>query len=400
MRLRLLGRNHNHDFVVIDSMFPQKEPFAFRNAEINQYFKRVKNFASYTMHPLLPDTDAWFTHGYGIDYVTYKENKKGYLRYYRQNKNRIHYLRKDRPYSFKLAYSYFLGETYVLLPFYEKYKIPFMFVLYPGGCFGLNNEGSDRILKKIFNSEHFRGVIVTQQITKDYLLAKKLCPENQIKYIYGGFVQFKKDDLKQKRYYKKDKNTFDVCFVAAKYTEKGIDKGYDLFIEAAKKLCQNNKAKDIRFHVVGGFDENDIDVAEIRGRITFYGYKQPDFLADFYAGMDIFLAPNRPFKIFDGNFDGFPLGIDAGYCGTALFVADELKMNHHYVEEKEIIIVPLDAEKIADLVVRHYNDLETFYELSRRGQTVTQKLFDIDYQIQERLKLFEKFVSLDIAHEK
>ena len=266
MRHSIFDRVSKADFVVVDSLFPQKEPFAFRNTEINQYFERIKNFASYTMHPMAPDSDAWFPEAYGITYEQYKQNKKGYLKHHPENRRRIHYLQENRPYSFSLAYSFFLGETYVLLPFYEKNNIPFVFVLYPGGRFGLNHDGSDRMLKTIFKSKCFRGVIVTQKITKNYLLNKRMCPAGKIDLIYGGFVQFRPKDVRPKRLYGQDKNTFDICFVAAKYSERGVDKGYDLFIKAAKQVA--GKCPDVRFHVVGGFDENEIDVSDIHNRIT------------------------------------------------------------------------------------------------------------------------------------
>jgi len=238
----------------------------------------------------------------------------------------------------------------------------------------------------------FRGVIVTQKITEDYLLRTKLCPADKITYIYGGFIQFKKSELKPKRRYKKDKTTFDICFVAAKYSEKGVDKGYDLFIAAAKKLCQSTE--DIMFHVVGGFDENDIDVSDISSRIRFYGYQRPDFFLDFFAGMDIFLSPNRPFKLTPGNFDGFPLGIDAGYSGVGMFIADELNMNRYYKNNEEIVIIPLDVEKITSIVLRYYHDPDRLYELSERGRAVFQRLYDTDHQISERMKLFAKLINL------
>lgn len=382
------------DFVVIDHLFPQKSPFSFRNSEINNYMMKIKNFRSYTMYPMKPGTEAWFDHAYGMTPEQYTENKAGYLEHYPKNNRKIRYLDESNKYSFKLAYSFFLGETYTLLPFYEKNNIPFVFVLYPGGGFGLDFDASDGMLQKIFQSPQFRGVIVTQQITRDYLIRKNLCPEDQIHFIYGGFVQFRKADVKPKKYYKRDKHTFDICFVAAKYSDKGVDKGYDLFIKTAKNLCK--KTDDVMFHVVGGFDETDIDVSDIKDRITFYGYRRPDFLLDFYAGMDIFLGPNRPFKLFTGNFDGFPLGIDAAYCGAALFVGDELGMNHYYKEGSEIVITPLSAAKITAKILSAYNNLDSFYELSDNGKIVTQRLFDLDYQVNERIKVFEKFTRLKL----
>lgn len=346
------------------------------------------------MYSMKPGKNAWFGHSYGIANDQFIINKNGYLANYPDNGDKVRYLKEGVRYKAKLAYSFFLAETYVLLPFLNKNKIPFVFVLYPGGGFGLNNGSSDRMLKDIFSSRYFRNVIVTQDITKRYLIDKKLCDESKISYIYGGFVQFNKDEVVPKKYYKQDKNTFDICFVAAKYSDKGVDKGYDLFIDIAKRLA--DKIDDIRFHVVGGFDENDIDVLDIKSKITFYGYKTPEFLVNLYSSMDIFLAPNRSGQLFEGSFDGFPLGIDAGYCGVALFVGDDLNMNSDYIDKQDIVIINTDTDKTVDSILLYYNNKEDLYELSAKGCLKTQQLFNTNYQINERIKVFSKYTKLKL----
>lgn len=385
---RLLTKTIKGNFVIIDSTFPQGEPFGFRNIEINEYLSRIDGAEAYSMSVTEPWGDAWFPWSYGVDEATYKKNYEGYIDHYPENANKIHHIDPGKKYRFKLAYSYFLAETYILLPFYEKNNIPFVFMLYPGGTFGLDNEASDAMLRRIMTSSCFRGVIVSQDITKQYLLKKSFCSPDKISYVYGGFVQFDKSEVKPKLLYKKDKKTFDVCFVAAKYTEQGIDKGFDLFIEAAKELVQ--KAEDIRFHVVGNFTETDVPALELEGKITFYGYQKKDFFLDFFSKMDILLSPNRPSKLYKGNFDGFPIGIDAGFCGTAMFVTDELRMNKHFTNNEDIVIVPLDATKIAERVSVYYNDLERLYRLSRRGMKISQGLFSIELQTMSRLDIFNK----------
>lgn len=392
MLRKLVSNSVSQNFAIVDSLFPQKEPFAFRNVEINEYLSRVKSSAAYTMPVFSPDKDAWFTHSYGVDHSQFKDNLKGYLNYYPENKKRIHHLSEGKRYFFSLAYSFFLAETYTLLPFYEKNDIPFVFVLYPGGCFGLSHTGSDLMLKKIFKSKCFKHVIVTQKIVYDYLIKNKMCDSTKVSLIYGGFVQFKKRDVKPKVIFRKDKDTFDICFVSAKYSKNGVDKGYDSFIETAKILCKN--IKNVRFHVVGGFNKDDIDVSELRESIKFYDYRKPDFLAGLYSKMDIFLAQNRNAQLYEGSFDGFPLGIDASYCGVALFVADPLKMNDNYVENKELVIVNNNNQETADKIKWYYNNPEALYELSRKGTLKTQLLFDINHQIDQRLEVFRRFTTL------
>lgn len=387
-----LNTKNYEDIMIIDSQFPQKTPLGFRNVEINEYFRKIENLNSYAMYPMNPGSEAWFTHDYGVKKSEFDENRRGYLLSYPTYKKRIKYLDKEKKYKAKLAYSFFLAETYVLLPFFEKNKIPFVFVLYPGGSFGLNNKSSDAMLKKIFNSKYFRGVIVTQNITKDYIIDKRLCLPRKVHYIYGGFVQFKKEDVLLKKYYRKDKKTFDICFVAAKYSEGGIDKGYDTFIKIAKVLSR--KTADINFHVVGGFNEKDQDIKGMEDRIKFYGYQQSDFLKQFYSKMDIFLAPNKPYKLYEGNFDGFPLGIDAAYCGVALFVADELHMNDNYIDDKNIVIISQDVSKAVNKIMDYYENIDTFYSLLHRCQNKSQELFDIDHQANQRIDVFSKYTKI------
>ncbi len=388
----------SEDFIVIDSRFPQKEPMGFRNAEFNEYLSRLVNFSCYASYPIPPRKPHIFNHTYGISKVDYLKNLDSYARSFPDNVDRINWLDPRKRYKIKLAYVIFLSAAYSLLEFFEKNKVPFIFVLYPGGSFGLNNEKSDMMLREVFESKYFRGVIVTQKITRDYLIDNKLCPDSKISFIYGGFVQFGKSDVVQKKYYKKDKKTFDVCFVGHKYLDKGVDKGYDLFIETARLLSKTNN--DIRFHVIGGFGPGDIDLGESKDRIKFYGVKPPKFLRMFYSKMDILLSPNRPFQHYVGNFDGFPIGADAGYCGVARLVSDELNMNTFFQDGKDIVLIPLNPYKISETIMQYYNNPNKLYKLSKKGQEVTQELWDIDRHVKERLNIFSKITEIQLKVKK
>lgn len=354
------------DIVVIDGTFPQSVPSGFRNMEINGLMKSLDNLNSYTMFPIAPGPEAWFGHSYGVNESQFNANKEGYLKIYPENEKRLNYLYPNRKYDFKLAYSYFLAETYTFLPFYEKNEIPFVFVLYPGGAFGLNNKSSDAMLRKIFQSKYFRKVIVTQKVTLNYLLDNNFCSLDKIEYLFGGYSQYQRGESLPKKYYPKDKATIDICFVAAKYTPQGTDKGYDLFIDVAKKI--SSEYPFVRFHVVGGFDETDININEIKDLITFYGFKDPEFLKQIYSTMDICLSPNRPFLIYEGNFDGFPLGLDATCCQTLLFTSDELNSNDNYFEEDEIVIIKPNLEDIIKKLKLYLNDFDLLYKSSKKGQ--------------------------------
>lgn len=388
----------NATLAIFDSQFPQAKSFGFRNIEINNYLRKVKGSKAYAMYPMAPGKEAWFTHSYGSSKDRFQSNFEIYVKNYPENKNHIEYLEKNKKYKVDLAYSLFLAETYTLLPFYEENKLPFVFVLYPGGGFGLDNKKSDDMLEKVCRSPFFRGVITTQAANRDYLLKKNICSPAQIHHIYGGFVQFRQNDVKPRKYYGKDKNTLDICFVAAKYSDKGIDKGYDVIIDVAKNLCK--KYDNIKFHIVGGFDEHDIPVDDIEGSITFYGFLEPRELLDFYAGMDISLSPNRPYSLYEGNFDGFPMGMDAGYCGTPLFVSDPLDLNEgHFDNGKDIVIIGTDPIILAEQIEWYYDNPDELADLAVNCQKNCWRLFDIATQIRSRLTVFSKYAKLEYDDE-
>lgn len=387
-----LFQRPKHDLIIIDDQFPQPYPFGFRNFEINGILKNIPSSIAFSMFPIKPKEDAWFSHCYGIKKKKFKKNLKNYLMYYPENRKRIHYLPKHL-HSVQLCYSYFLAQTYTLLPYLEKNKIPFVFVLYPEGAFGLNNPSSDAMCKRIFSSPYFRGVIVTQHITRNYLLEKKLCPKKLIHYEFGTYIQFFKNEIPNKIYYPQNKNTLDICFVACKYSSQGVDKGYDLFIETAKQLSP--KYSFVRFHVVGNFTPNDIDISSINDRITFYGFQNKDFLLKFYSQMDICISPNRLEKLYHGNFDGFPLGADALAFGCTLLTTDELKNNDGFTDNKDIVIIKPEINHILKKCIHLIENIPQMYQIGKQGQIRCFELLDPE----SRLKNITQFLSQIIKQE-
>ena len=250
-------------------------------------------------------------------------------------------------YRARLAYLIFLNNVNYFLDSLEKKGIPFIFTLYPGGGFAINQESSDSMLRRIFSSVQFRKVIATQQITYDYLVRNNFCDEDKIVFIYGGFRP--QDILNKSKNYKRkffgfEKNSLDICFVAVKSMPMGIDKGYDVFIEAAKKLVQLHS--NINFHIVGNFNEDDMPINGLEGKITFYGFQILDWFDKFYIDKDIILSPNIPFALSKGAFDGFPTGscVEAGLRKVAVFCTDELKLNNHFTNNEEIVIIPHEVD--------------------------------------------------------
>ena len=71
------------------------------------------------------------------------------------------------------------------MDYLERARIPFVFELYPGGGFRLDEANSDAHLERVVSSPMFRKVIVTQNVTRDYLLRKKFCRKDEIEFIFG-----------------------------------------------------------------------------------------------------------------------------------------------------------------------------------------------------------------------
>lgn len=298
----------------------------------------------------------------------------------------------------KLFYCVFINNIFRNLSWLEKYKIPFVFTLYPGGGLQLNEITSDDKLKKVFLSPMFRKVIVTQKITHTYLLDKKLCDPEKIEFIFGGVVPqvSLKKDLKEKKNYLDNKTTFDICFCAAKYMSKGEDKGYDVFIEFAMEIA--NKYDFIKFHVVGGFTEEDIDVAPIKDKISFYGYQNFESLGAIYKNMDILISPNKAFILGKGAFDGFPLGtvVEAALNGVVVLITDELKQNNAFVPDIDLILIESKKESIIKQVINLIENPERLYAISNNGRSKFENVYSNEIQMSPRIALLQNEIARNI----
>ncbi|MBI4978326.1 MAG: glycosyltransferase family 4 protein [Spirochaetes bacterium] len=323
-----------------------------------------------------------FAKDYKKYYIDYKAEYPGYAKYFKKHV-------KDNVYSARLCYTIFINNIYQYLPLLERDKIPFVFTLYPGGGFWLNEKVSDDKLQKVFASPLFRAVITTQYTTYNYLRKNGFCPEDRIVHKFGGVLPsdyFNKHNGISKQYFKNDKDTFDICFVANKYMNGGIDKGYDIFIEVARRLLQHRK--DIRFHIVGGFDRSDVEMKDIDGYIHFYGIQYKAFFTAFYKKMDIILSPNRPFILYPGSFDGFPTGscVEAGLNGVAVFCSDVLNENKCFNDGKELKIIATDPESIAASILPFIEKPNDLYILAQKGFEKFHDIYDIEKQMAPRVE--------------
>ncbi len=362
---------------ILDDFFPNLTT-GFRIAEFNYYFDKFPNCEAYVHR-----YDNHYPE-YAATYPQFQDRVKSFDMFDWTGK------------SYDLYYTVFLSNANHFNFAYELNNTPFVFELYPGGGFWFDDEKIDDCLKKVLNSPLFRKVIVTQRLTYDYIVNRGFVTPDKVAYIYGMVThpEYFHPTI-QKQFYKKDKYTFDICFVAHKYMSKGTDKGFPIFIETYKKLSK--AADNIRFHVVGNFepDEIEIDTSELGNRIIFYGQKDKRFLDVFYSKMDIIVSPNKPFILIPGkSFDGFPTGccIDAGLHGVGVFCTDLLNMNEHFEQEKEIYIIEPHADEIAESILEYYHNPDELYRMSVRGQKKFKEVFDFNTQMKARASVIEQFL--------
>jgi glycosyltransferase involved in cell wall biosynthesis len=376
------------DLLILDSLFPHSLS-RFRLEEFCAYLKHFTNsmVLSTGEHlAVIKETKSLNTFINEFEHL--------YPEFIGRTQATTHYI---DGYSARLAYLTFLNNVSYFLESLEKKGIPFIFTLYPGGGFEINQERSDSMLRRIFSSAQFRKVIATQQITYDYLVRKNFCTEDRIVYIYGGVKPL--DTLnKSKNYEKKffgfEKDSMDICFVAVKYMPAGTDKGYDIFIEVAKKLAQLHS--NINFHIVGNFNEDDMPINGLEGKITFHGFQILDWFDKFYIDKDIILSPNIPFALSKGAFDGFPTGscVEAGLRKVAVFCTDELKLNSHFINNEEIVIIPHDADRIAQIIEAFYKEPDKLRSVAEKGATKIMEVFSYERQVLPRIKILENEINI------
>ena len=380
--------NKNNFLIIFDDIFPSIYS-PFRYEEYTEYIKYFENVIIFTTGKSLKAVGE----SRDIKEVIKKFEEKNNIfkgKVFELNDGNIKMIKNLKC---KVSILTFLTNVRENIEILEKYEIPFIFTLYPGGGFVLNDKNCDLELRKICNSKYFRKVIVTQKNVYKYLLKNKIAKKHQIEFIYGvvtpNEILKESNDLESKKY-GVNKDKLDLCFVAHKYTEKGIDKGYDIFISVAKEL--NKKFKNIDYHVIGGFNENDIDVSELGDNISFYGVKDSKWLRNFYKKMDIIVSPNRPFKLSKGSFDGFPTGActEAMINGVALICTDELKLNVKFTNHQDIIIIKPELEELEKEIENLYNNPKCIEKIALEGRKKALEIYSKESQMTPRMKLIRK----------
>jgi hypothetical protein len=122
------------------------------------------------------------------------------------------------------------------------------------------------MLDGVLASKLLRHIIVTQDITRAYLLARGVSPQ-KITLIYGGVMHARYVDEKApiRAYYPK-KPLLDVAFVAHKYMPQAPNKGFPDFCGLASNLAADPA---IAWHVAGPVWVETDETGEVARRLVY-----------------------------------------------------------------------------------------------------------------------------------
>ena len=293
-----------------------------------------------------------------------------------------------------LSYTIFLHNTYNFLTHAESATRALVFTLYPGGGFLLDDPSSDTKLRRIFDSPALKQVIVTQKLTRDYLIAKGFCAPTDLCMVFGcpvPEVLFHPPDAPRPRY-GIDKDTLDICFAAHKYTPGGVDKGYDVFVDVARQLI--GQFPEARFHVMGPWQHSDGDFGAAKSRVCFHGHLDAAAARRLYFGMDAILSPNAASRLGRGAFDGFPTGccVEAALCGVAVFCTDPLDLNLPFTNHRDLVIVSGGSDSISDALGSYFSAPFRLASLAENGRTAFRQVFSQDSQMGPRIETLNRWL--------
>ena len=360
--------------VVLDDFFPNLLT-GFRIAEYNAYLERWPDAVVLSSQPHF---DACH---------------QQYVARFPQWAGRVRPFASDALAGATLAYLNFLNNAVQFLPTLQARGLPFILTLYPGGGFGVDAPDSDAKLRQVLASPLLRALVVTTPVIAQYLRAfaqresLTLPPVTEIAGVVVNPLYFGEA---RRAYLGAGKRRADVCFVAEKYMERGINKGYPEFIAAAQIAAAADPS--VRFHVVGSFSADDVDLGPLAGRLRFHGTLPTSELREFLLNMDVIVAPSRPFTLHAGNFDGFPTGacIEAAACGVAVLAADPLAQNRLFEDGASIVLIDNAPPAIADALLALLREPARLRRIAQSGQSVVRRHYAPERQIGSRIALLER----------
>lgn len=287
-----------------------------------------------------------------------------------------------------LVYMNFLNNAFFFLPELERLSIPFVFTLYPGGGLSFTDEDSLMKLTKVLNSPQLEFVITTQPIVTNYLRdhfahvrTEEILgvPINPLYFVPGAGLRT--------NYPGNPGDLLKVCFVAHRYTEAGVDKGLDTFLEIVDILEQ--KGINVEVTLVGPWSELDIKKNSNLAPIRFVGNLNTERLREFFLDQHMLISPNKPNVLSKGAFDGFPLAtsVEAMLSGVLVVATDELAQNRFLQDGRDCLIDSPNSEILAARILNLLSLNHLLASMAQSGLRVARKHYSEENQLEKRAKL-------------
>jgi len=255
---------------------------------------------------------------------------------------------------------------------FERIDLPFVFELYPGFGFFIDDSTSDAKLRYLFGHKLFKGVVITMPLTLKYVTEKNLVDKNKILFKYGGFIEM--GNIVQRT----PNKTPNIYFIAQVYgNQAGIYKGFDTFYEASKIY------KNYNFIAFGGWQR------PAQKNLKLFGSMPIKEIIKLINIGDIFISNNR---WYGGQLDGFPTtcAVEAGLVGATLLLSD-LGNNNVYLKDDVDFIKIEDSNALVKLGQILKNDALRI-SMGLSGSRKIKEVFETNNQIRSRIDFYEKMI--------
>jgi glycosyltransferase involved in cell wall biosynthesis len=390
------ARGRGTGLMLLDSSFPSRFS-AFRYGELLTYLYAIPDSRAASS---LRDIDRYRPDRTFLDELRDFEAEHPTLA------GRVSALNTARDLSAKVLHTTFLHSAAVLLASNPDLQAErFVFTLYPGGSFAPNDPVSDAKLRRVLGDRRFAKVVTTHTLQYRYLLDRGWCDPDQIAFIFGAVSPDCWDVAGSARCSRLGRpldDTIRVCFVAQRYTERGVEKGCDVFTELVRRYADDPR---FEWHYVGDWTPELLGLTRVE-RVRFHGVQPASFFLEFYIGMDIVVSPNLSQMESEGgrgSFDGFPTTscVEAGLRGVAMFLSDSLELNRRLdgtpaiVPGEEFELITRDVDGIAAKIAFYAEDREALRRLSERGRLAILREYSFERQMRPRLDLLQEQLDAD-----
>jgi len=251
--------------------------------------------------------------------------------------------------NFDVAYIDFLNNAKRFVPLLDRFQIPYVLTLYPGGGFSLSDAEVRRFIQKMTLSGTPKTIITTTTVAKNFMEDFQFSNRTKILHIPGVPIQrifFEKQRFDRVDYPENPDDLVKFVFLAHKYTSDGADKGWPQFQHLISKLA--SEGKPLEATVIGPWGPQDLLDAKDLGLYRLLGVRPEYQLPQFLLDQHFIVSINTPNLILPGQFDGFPVAsvVAAALCGVVPIVNDPLGLNNFLESGVNAVLID-DASPIS-----------------------------------------------------